>query len=90
MLEESFQKWGLDFIGPINPMNHYFSNWYILVTTNYPTKCVEVKALHTDIIVVITKLLYDHILTQIGYPMTIVTDQDTHFINDVIYLITLS
>ncbi len=34
------------------------------------------------------KFLYDDILTWFGYPLTIVIDQGTHFINDVIrYLI---
>ncbi len=49
---------------------------------------MEVKALHTNITVVTTKFLYDHILTRFGCPLTIVTNQGTHFINDVIrYLI---
>ncbi len=37
---------------------------------------------------VTTKFLYEHNLTKFGCPLTIVTDQGTHFINDVIrYLI---
>jgi len=48
---------------------------------------VEVRALHTNIVVIITKKLYDHILTQFGCPLTIITDQGTHFIdNYIIYL----
>ncbi len=44
--------------------------------------------MHTNITVVTTKFLYDHILTRFGCPLTIVTNQGTHFINDVIrYLI---
>jgi len=35
-------------------------------------------------VVVTTKFLYDHILTQFGCPLTIIIDQGTHFINDVI------
>jgi hypothetical protein len=45
---------------------------------------VEAQALHTNIVVVTTKFLYKHILTRFGCPLTIVTNQGTHFINDAI------
>jgi hypothetical protein len=49
---------------------------------------VEVRILHINITTVTTKFLYEHIVTRFGCPLTIVTNQGTHFINDAIrYLI---
>jgi hypothetical protein len=46
------------------------------------------RALHTNTTIITMKLLFDHILTQFSCPLTIVTNQGTHFINNVIrYLI---
>jgi hypothetical protein len=59
-----------------------------MVATNYATKWVEAKALKTNITVIITRLLYEYILTKFGCKLTIITDQGVHFINDTIkYLI---
>lgn len=40
---EPFERWALDFIGPINPMSK--CKKYILVCTDYVTKWVESRAL---------------------------------------------
>ncbi len=66
-------------------MNHYSGNWYILITTNYATKWVEAKTLRTNTTIFTSKFLYDHILIRFGYSLIIVTNQGTHFINNVIH-----
>ena len=39
-----FEKWGIDFVGPINPPSRHDIYQYILVATNYVTKWAEVGA----------------------------------------------
>jgi len=89
LLEKPFQKWGLDFIRPVKPINRMSNNQYILVATNYATKWViEVRTFYTNTTVVISQFLYKHILMRFGCSSTIMTNQGTHFINDAIrYLI---
>eukprot|EP00253_Pinus_taeda_P018501 PITA_18501 len=40
---EPFEKWGMDFVGPINPPSNQKS--YIIVCTDYLTKWAETKAI---------------------------------------------
>jgi hypothetical protein len=51
-------------------------------------KWAKAKTLRTNTTDVIAKFLYDHILIRFGYPLIIMTDQDTHFINNVIRYFT--
>jgi hypothetical protein len=88
LLKEPFMKWGPDFVGPIKPMGRLTRNKYILVVIDYATKWVEAKALKTNIAIVTTIFLYEYILTKFGCPLTIVTDQGVHFINDKIKHLT--
>jgi len=81
-------KWGLDFVGPIKLAKRNTWNKYIFVATNYAIKWVETRALRTNTIVVIENILYECILTRFGCPLTIVTDQGVHFINDAIKCLT--
>jgi hypothetical protein len=69
---EPFDRWALDFIGPINPPSN--QKVYILVCTEYMTKWVEAKALHRETEEAVIKFLFTDIFTRFGMPRELVTD----------------
>jgi len=85
---EPFQKWGLDFVGPIKPSARNTGNKYILVATNYCTKWVEAKALRDNSANSVAKFLYENIMTRFGCPIELVSNQGGHFINEVVRQLT--
>ena len=64
---EPFEKWALDFVGPISPMSH--KNKYILVCTDNITKRVEAKALFRATEKSVVEFIYEEIFTRFGVPM---------------------
>jgi hypothetical protein len=74
---EPFEKWALDFVGPISPMSHRKN--YILVCTDYVTKWVEEKSLFRATKKFVVEFIYEYIFTRFGVPREIVTDQGTQF-----------
>ena len=77
VLIEPFEKWALDFVGPINPASK--KKRYILVCTDYVTKWVEAKVVPREIEQVVVDFLQENIFTRFGIPREIVTDQGTQF-----------
>ena len=54
-------------------------NKYIIVATDYCTKCVEVNALHDNTTMSMTKFVYEYLCCQFCYPIELVSDQGSHF-----------
>lgn len=77
-----FDKWGMDFIGPIDPPSNGKS--YILVCSDYLTKWVEVKAMKHACDHKVAKFLYGEIFTCYGVPKELVTDQGAQFTSNFI------
>eukprot|EP00253_Pinus_taeda_P031074 PITA_31074 len=69
---EPFEKWALDFVGPINPPSN--QRVYILVCTDYMTKWVEAKALIKANEEAVLTFLFEEIFVRFGLPKELVTD----------------
>ena len=74
----SFQQWGLDFIGEINPYSSGQHKW-ILVATNYFTKWIEAIPTKNANHQVVMKFLNENIFTRFGFPTKLVTDNVADF-----------
>ena len=83
---EPFEKWALDFIGPINPTSN--GKKYILVCTDYVTKWAEAKALVRATEQTVVNFLFEEIFVRYGVPSEIVTNQGTQFTSKLVKDIT--
>ncbi|MCO5581470.1 hypothetical protein L7F22_035355 [Adiantum nelumboides] len=82
----AFAKWGIDFVGPLPPA-HGSRCQYLIVATDYLTKWVEALARTKNDAYTTAKFLYENIFVRFGLPIEIVSDQGTHFINEVIHVL---
>ena len=80
-----FMKWGIDFMGPFKNSGKYK---YIVAATDYVTKWVEAKALTDNSAKKTAKFIYEYIITRFGCPLELVSDQGTHFINELVHSLT--
>ncbi|KAL3678283.1 hypothetical protein R1sor_021239 [Riccia sorocarpa] len=83
-----FQRWGLDFIGPIKPATWPTGRRYIITATDYTTKWIEAECYRTNDKKVTAKFIYENIITRFGVPLEFVSDQGGHFLNGVMEELT--
>lgn len=83
---EPFEKWALDFVGPISSMSK--KKKYILVCTDYVTKWVEAKALYAATEKVVVEFLFKDIFMRFSVPREIVIDQGTQFTSNLVKALT--
>ena len=88
LAQNPFEKWGIDFVGPIKPPSYYSQKRYILVATEYVTKWAEAMATKIDDAKIVAKFIYENIITRFGCPKELVSDRGTHFLNDTIEHLT--
>ena len=74
---EPFERWALDFVGPINPSSNQKS--YILVATEYVTKWVEAIALPRAIEETVINFIFE-IFVRYGLPREVITDGGLQFV----------
>jgi len=68
-----FEKWGMDFVGPVNPPSKKKS--YIIVRTDYLTKWAETKVIKEETEEKVVEFLRENIFYKFGYPRELITDQ---------------
>jgi hypothetical protein len=60
---------------------------YIITAFEYVTKLAEVDSIGTCTKDVVAKFIYENIITRFGFPLTLINDQRTHFVNELIKIL---
>ena len=82
LAQAPFEKWDIDFVGPIAPTSRYGQKHYIVVATDYVTKWAEAVATKTNNANTVATFLYENIITRFVCPKELVSDHRTHFLNN--------
>lgn len=75
---ESFDCWGIEFMGPFPQSNLYL---YILVCIDYVTKKVEAIACNANYARIVIDFLKNNIFAMFGVPGVLIRDGGTHLCN---------
>jgi len=80
----AFDKWVVDFVGPINPLVRRTSTRYIITMTNYLKKWVEVEPIKDCSVDTTTWFLFENIVISFGCPKVLMSNQGNHFLKNTI------
>lgn len=87
MLQE-FDKWEIDFIGPINPPRKKKSARYIITATYYLARWANAQPLKDCNTKTVVNFIFKYILSQFGCPKILMSDRGSHFLNQTIKPLT--
>jgi hypothetical protein len=85
---QAFEKWAIEFVGPINPPGKRTGARYIITPTKYLTRWAEAREFKECSASIAAQFIFDDIITKVGCPKVLVSDQGTHFINKTIKSLT--
>lgn len=85
---QPFEKWEIDFVGPIHPPGKKTGAQYIITATEYLTKWAEEKPVKDFTGETSTKFLFEYVFTKFGCPKLLMSDCGTHFLNEMINTMT--
>jgi len=81
---QAFDKWTIDFIGPINPPGKKTGVRYIITTIDYLTMWVEAQEVRDCNTKIVVKFIFEYILSRFGCPNVSMHDKGSHFLKDTI------
>jgi hypothetical protein len=81
MTLQAFEKWAIDFVGPINPPGKCTGERYIITLTEYMTRWEKARAVKDYSADTVVQFIFDDIITIFDFPKVLMSDQGTHFIN---------
>jgi hypothetical protein len=81
---QAFEKWVIDFMGPINPPTKRMGEIYIITAMEYLTIWVETVLVKYCSVETAAHFLFEQVITIFGCPRILMSDQGMHFINNTI------
>jgi hypothetical protein len=83
-----FDKWAIDFVGPINPPTKRSGERYIITAIEYLTTWEEAALVKYCSAETTTHFFFDQVIIGFGCSRILMCDQGTHFINITIKAMT--
>ena len=87
MMLQPFEKWAINFVGPIQPQGKAGAR-YIITVIEHLTHWAEAQPMMDCIGEIFAKFLIENVLTRFGFPKILMSDCGTHFLNEMISALT--
>ena len=88
MALQPFEKWSINFVGPIYPLGKKKGAHYIITVTKYLIIWAEAQPVKECTGATTTEFLFEYVLTSFSCPKVLMSDHGTHFLNETISALT--
>jgi hypothetical protein len=81
---QEFDKWEINFVGPIKPLAKRIGARYIIIAIEYLTRWAKAAPVKDCSAKIAAHFFFEHVITRFGCPRVLMSDQGMHFINSTI------